>query len=172
MKPILCLLAAWIATFPPSPARAATTLLPGTVLRVHVARPGGQIERLEGRLVSTGDTLVMRIPYAEGEAFDTVQVVVSNVVRAEVSEGREPTDKMDSVVLGVLIAGIAFVATGFYMLSAADSGDLEVHGAAAWAMGIGVPVACGTLVGWLHSRSEARSAPPAWREVPTSWLRG
>jgi|SRR5262245_22795382 len=172
VKPVLCLLAALLAAFPPPSARAANTLLPGTPLRVHVAKPGGQIERFEGRLVSTGDTLVMKLPYAEGEGSDTVRVVVSDVVLAAVSEGREPVSKTSSIAVGVLTGGIAFVATGFYLLSAGESGDLNIYGNQVWAVLIGVPVACGTLFGWLHARGAARSAPPAWREIPTSWLRG
>jgi hypothetical protein len=149
------------------PARAERRWLPGTPMRVTVATPGMAQERIEGRLVATGDTLVLEIPRDRATAFDTLLIATSDVTRAEVSEGPRKPGSATPIAMGLLMGAVGFAAIGLYLLSQFDHGP-KING---MVLLVGGTAAAAVLGGWLTTRGQAAGAPPEWREVPVSWLR-
>src|SRR5262249_40911357 len=157
-----------------APAGAAR-LLPGTPLRVHVASAaagGARVARHEGWLVSTGDTITLRVPAASGtesivsglERDATIRVALSDVVRVEIQDRPRRRSVPNTIAGAVLGGGLGLLGGFFYSID-------EDHNV----IGLGVTyatTAAGALLGgWLAGRHPSGARATTWREVPASWLR-
>jgi hypothetical protein len=131
-----------------------------------VAKVAGRPTRFEGALLATGDTLLVRVPKADGGAFETLSVVVSDVKNAEVFVP-EPARGVAVPIVGALLGGgLGFLAGGAYAISTIDSG--APHGMAVL---VASTLGGGVLGAWIGAKGAAHTGPLGWREVRRRWLR-
>ena len=147
-------------------AAAASRWPPGTPIRLQMAKAAGTPRRYEGTLVATGDTLLVSVPTADGGAFETLSVVVSDVKHAEVCIP-EPARGVVAPIVGALLGGgLGLLGGGAYAISTIDSG--APYGMAVLVVSTLSGAALGT---WIGARGASHPGPLTWYFVPPGWLR-